>query len=124
MRPVLIIDDDADIRETLQLVLDAYGWTVATAQGGDEALRWLRDEREGPCLILLDLMMPGMNGFEFREHQLADPVLAAIPTVVMTGAGTLPGSELARLGKLDMLIKPVELHVLRDCLDRHCRKVH
>jgi DNA-binding NtrC family response regulator len=124
MRPVLIVDDDADIRETLQIVLDAYGWTVTTARGGSEALQWLRDDREGPCLILLDLMMPGMNGFEFREHQLADPALAAIPTVVMTGAGTLPAAELARLGKLDMLIKPIELQILRDCLDRHCRNAH
>jgi CheY-like chemotaxis protein len=113
--PVLVVDDDQDIREMLELVLQTHGWRVATASDGEDALRWLRGG-ERPCLILLDLMMPGMDGYAFRRAQLAEPQLAEIPTVVLTGAGKPPPDTLG----LDVLIKPIELHTLLDCLARHC----
>lgn len=112
--PVLVIDDDLDIRETIETVLRHRGWPVATAENGAAALDWLHGH-PAPCMILLDLMMPMMDGFEFRERQLAEPALAEIPTVIMTGAGTLKR-------EIDVLIKPVSVKTLIGYLEKHCRR--
>ncbi len=72
MRSVMIVDDDTDICMTMQITLEAYGYRTTTASDGAEALHMLETD-EAPCLILLDLMMPGMNGQEFREAQLRQP---------------------------------------------------
>jgi CheY-like chemotaxis protein len=80
---VLIIDDDLDVREALSTILEREGYAVASAADGAEALAWLARE-EPPALILLDLMMPVMNGWEFREHQSSDARLSAVPVVVIS----------------------------------------
>jgi CheY-like chemotaxis protein len=116
-RQVLVVDDDADVRETLETVLETYGCTVATAASGEGALAWLRDHAK-PAMLLLDLMMPGMDGFELRAQQLGDPSLATIPTVILTG-GSLNVQDRGRLGDVEILIKPVTLPELLDCLARH-----
>jgi CheY-like chemotaxis protein len=115
-RTVLVVDDDADIRETLTEVLRGAGVEVVTAADGLEALRILRTG-PAPCLVLLDLMMPIMDGYEFLEVQRADPVLAAIPTAVIT-AGYLVDS--ARTGDVPLLRKPVGLRGLLAVIDRYC----
>lgn len=107
---VLVIDDDASIRETVALALGAEGLPVQVAADGAQALRMLR-EGPRPHLILLDLMMPGMNGWEFRRQQLADPALADIPVVVFSGAGET-AAHAARLRANDWLSKPVTLELL------------
>ncbi|MBA3539490.1 MAG: response regulator [Deltaproteobacteria bacterium] len=117
VHPILVVDDDPDIRETLENVLEMYGWPVATASSGDAALEWLRVNPE-PRMILLDLMMPGMDGFELRQQQLGDPTLASIPTVVLTG-GSLTPRDRGRLGQVEVLVKPVTLPALLECLGRH-----
>ena len=83
---VLLVDDDAATVEALQLLLEGAGHRVATAENGREALERLR-EAEPCCVILLDIMMPVMNGYEFRDEQLRDPKLAAIPVIVVTADG-------------------------------------
>ena len=83
-----VVDDDADIREVLSDVLTFAGYEVIVADDGQSALDRLRARKNGCRLILLDLMMPRMNGWEFRRRQLADPALAAIPVMLLTGAGT------------------------------------
>src|SRR5262245_22499124 len=80
---ILIVDDDSDLRETIREVLDDEGYETAAAGNGAEALAWLR-EAPLPALILLDLMMPLMDGWRFREEQLKDDRIAAIPVIVMT----------------------------------------
>src|SRR4051812_23507934 len=80
---ILIVEDDEGIRETLVLALELEGYTVTTAGNGQEGLDVL-PHMQTPCLILLDLMMPVMNGWAFAEALRADMVLAAIPVVVVT----------------------------------------
>src|SRR6185437_10873013 len=77
--PVLIVEDDADIRELLSSVLVLEGYPVVTAADGAEGLEQLRTAH--PALVLLDLMMPSMDGWEFRRLQMLDPALAGVPTV-------------------------------------------
>lgn len=84
--PVLLVDDDADLRESLQLVLEMNGYRVVTARDGADALTCLHDDPL-PRVILLDVMMPGLNGMEFRERQMRDPRIKDVPVVLLTGAG-------------------------------------
>jgi CheY-like chemotaxis protein len=83
---ILVVDDDHAIRESLSELLEDEGYHVAKATNGQEALEVLA--RVGPpCVILLDLMMPVMDGYEFMGRKTADPALASIPVVVITAAG-------------------------------------
>lgn len=82
---VLVVDDDFEIREIVKDILADEGYLVATAQDGATALTFLGEKTPGA--ILLDLMMPGMDGFEFRRRQLTEEELADIPTIVMTASG-------------------------------------
>lgn len=87
---LLIVEDDADLREILELALVSEGYRVATARNGAEALERLRSQTKKPRLILLDLMMPVMNGWEFRDERRQDPELADIPMVVLSAATDFP----------------------------------
>lgn len=80
---VLVVDDDFDIRDTLRELLEIEGLRVSIAANGREALQRLRDGVR-PAVILLDLMMPEMSGWEFRGEQLRDPRLADIPVVILS----------------------------------------
>src|SRR5438445_696734 len=82
-RDVLLVDDDFEICDTLSQLLQDEGYSVATASNGLEALHYLRGATL-PRLILLDLMMPVMNGWQFRHEQQRDPELASIPLVVLS----------------------------------------
>jgi CheY-like chemotaxis protein len=85
MPELLLIEDDDDLREDLAAILGHHGFTVRTAPDGRAALDLLRASATRPSVILLDLMMPTMDGWAFRKAQLADPALADIPVVVLTG---------------------------------------
>jgi CheY-like chemotaxis protein len=80
---ILVVEDDAQIRDTLRELLEAEGYDAHGAEHGAHALELLGDGL-APDIILLDLMMPVMNGSEFRAKQLADPALAAIPVIVVS----------------------------------------
>src|SRR6266446_9079911 len=75
-KSILIVEDDADVRGALSAVLEGEGYRVVEAAHGQEALQHLRADARGFCMILLDLWMPVMNGWEFRAEQLKDPTLA------------------------------------------------
>ncbi len=79
---VLIVEDDADIRDFMQFLLSASGYETMTASNGEEALHLMRGRR--PCMVLLDLMMPVMDGFDFRARQLQEPTLAPVPVLCLT----------------------------------------
>src|SRR2546421_11383676 len=83
---ILVVDDDTGIRTMLVLFLTHAGYTVSSAINGMEALTVLRRSPPPPCLILLDLMMPVMNGAQFRQAQQDDPLLAPIPVAVLSAA--------------------------------------
>lgn len=113
----MIVDDDADIRMAVQIVLETYGYCVITANDGAEALAKL-EAGERPCLIILDLMMPGMDGQQFREAQLADPALAKIPVVVLSGDYKV-GERAAEMG-VEGLRKPIQLPKLLAKIEQFC----
>jgi CheY-like chemotaxis protein len=92
---VLIVEDDDDSREMLELLLTSNEYETMSARNGAEALEQMRQRR--PCLVLLDLQMPVMNGWEFRELQLQDPQLADVPVVCVT-AFFNPGEVEEQLG--------------------------
>lgn len=84
VRTVLVVEDHADLREMLAVLLESEGFRVQTAANGAEALTVMHVTR--PSVILLDLMMPVMSGDEFRERQLAEPDYADVPVICMTAA--------------------------------------
>ena len=114
---ILVIDDDDDIREVLATVLDEAGFRVMTAANGREGLERLREDPQ-PDVILLDLMMPEMDGYQFRAEQQRDPALRAIPTLIVT-AGTVT-SRVEALGAEAILRKPVGLRRLVDTIRGFC----
>ena len=113
---VLVIDDDAEVRELLAVALTADGYQVDSVSDGREALHYLRSHAE-TCIILLDLMPPVMDGVQFRTAQLHDRSLAWIPVVVMSAA--VDGTRRAReLGARRFVSKPLDLEEVRHAL-RH-----
>lgn len=114
---ILVVEDDFDIRDTLSQILEAEGYAVSGAANGAEALDVLAKE-SAPALILLDLMMPVMNGWQFRTEQLKDPELAAIPVVVISADAGV-GQKAEAIGAADSLKKPVPLETLLDVVGRY-----
>ena len=104
-RPVMIIDDNRDILNALEFLLLSEGIESIVAHDGLDALTKL-DAGKVPCLILLDMLMPEMDGWQFRKAQLADPKLAKIPVVVITAVDQARNSAL-RFGASSFLTKPV-----------------
>lgn len=116
---VLIVEDDAFVAETMAEVLRDEGYDVAVASDGQQALEWLANN-VAPDLILLDLWMPNVDGEEFRQRQLANPALAAIPVVVVSAAADARKRAQA-LGAATVLQKPVDLVRLLDVVELHRR---
>lgn len=107
--PVLIVDDDPDVLEALESFVSSEGYAVLAARNGKEALALL-ERRQLPCLILLDMMMPDVDGWQFRKLQLADRRLANIPVVVITAGETAPYDAAA------VVLKPISSEKLRRAL--------
>jgi CheY-like chemotaxis protein len=106
---ILVVEDHADLREMLTVLLESEGFGVRTAVNGAEALARLEEGR--PALILLDLMMPVMSGDEFRQRQLADPRYRDVPVICMTAAHD--GRERAqRLRADEYFQKPLDFEQL------------
>ncbi len=116
---VLVVEDDETVRETLCMVLEDEGYDVESAANGQEALRHLRSAPP-PCLILLDLMMPVMSGWEFRLQQRQDPTLSSIPVVVVS-AVTNGVDPVGALDAIAYFKKPVDLDALLSTVASHCR---
>jgi CheY-like chemotaxis protein len=110
----MIIEDDPDIRSALAQVLMAEGYEVHEAANGREGIEALQQESR-PGLILLDLMMPVMNGWEFLQVRRQDAQAAAIPVVVVSAVGT-PASNLAIA---QFLPKPIDLDQLLEAVAEH-----
>ncbi len=119
-RPILVVDDDDDLRETLGELLSEEGYDARCFENGRAALEFLRtaDGGAAPRLILLDLMMPEMNGWQFRAEQLRDASLSAIPVVVMTASRSLGDHP---IDASEVLYKPIGLDQLLEAVERNAR---
>jgi CheY-like chemotaxis protein len=115
---LLLVEDDADTRDALSQELRSAGYTVHSAANGQEALGQLR-AGPPPDLIVLDLMLPGMNGWEFRAQQRRDPVLAAIPVVVVSAIPDVRHSA-SGLEAAAYLQKPIVGDELLAAVREHC----
>ena len=116
---VLVVDDDKTIRESMADLLAGEGYSVITASDGHDALAQLRADRERrPCLILLDLMMPVMNGPDFYREQQNDPELSSIPAVVISADGNV--SAKAKPFGGEYLAKPIRIETVLETIERHC----
>ncbi|MBV8772689.1 MAG: response regulator [Deltaproteobacteria bacterium] len=114
MGTVLIVEDHSETRDFLRLLVEQPERPVITAGDGQEALERIRSVPT-PCLIVLDLAMPRMNGWEFLQVKNADPTIAGIPTIVLSGTPTdLP------TGAKSHLTKPVDIARLQALVDQYC----
>jgi CheY-like chemotaxis protein len=118
---ILVVDDDPDVRDSLTEILGDEGYRVAGVRNGREALAYLHEQRR-PSLILLDMMMPEMDGWKFRVEQQKSPELAPIPVVLLSAHGNVREAALA-LGAADYLRKPLRIESLLEIADRYCRPV-
>ena len=107
---ILVVDDDEDIRLTLKQILEDEGYPALSAANGEEALHIIHREPRPPRLVLLDLMMPVMDGARFQAKLAEDPGLAAVPVVVIS-AGASPQRQ-AGVHAAGYLSKPVDLRTL------------
>jgi two-component system chemotaxis response regulator CheY len=110
---VLIVDDDPDLLEVTRFVIENEGIAVETARNGEEALALLRTGRQ-PRLVLFDLIMPVMNGWEFLDEVAKDPSLRQIPIVVLTAA-----EHVQVTGAMEVLSKPMDLMALLRVVQRY-----
>jgi len=115
---ILVVDDDRDIRDSLVELLTEHGYPAIGAGNGVEALEVLRASASPPALILLDLMMPVMDGRGFREEQLKNPAWTMIPVIVISAYNDV--EQQARALALDHLRKPLAMRPLMDAVRRHC----
>ena len=112
---ILVVDDDPDILEALSEILEAEGFEIRRARNGKEALERL--EPDQPQLILLDLMMPVMDGWEFAQRMRQKPVYSSIPIIVLSADRNV-GSKAQDIGAVGHLAKPFELNDLLEMVRR------
>lgn len=115
-RRLLVVEDDLDIQQTMLDILSEEGFAVRVAGNGREALDLLGEGAFRPQLILLDMMMPIMNGEQFRLAQRADAALADIPVIVVS-ADNQAATKAQAMQARACLAKPVDLDVLLDALE-------
>ena len=119
-RKILVVEDDADQLELVRLTLEKAGFAIGTAANGSDAL--VKTHSISPDLIILDLMLPGLNGFDICETLRKDPLTAAVPIVMLTGLcsefGRLAGLE---SGANEFLTKPFKVEELVSKVDKLLR---
>lgn len=114
-KSILVVEDNKEIQESLKMALEIEGYNVFTADNGKEGMEQLA-KIPPPCMILLDLMMPVMNGWEFVEEINKNLMLSDIPIVVVSAFGDKKGTP-----KTDGYIqKPIDLDALLNTVCKHC----
>ena len=115
--PILIVEDDADLREMMAQLLLLEGFTAQAVSNGREALDYLR-RSDAPQVILLDLMMPVMDGWEFRREVQRNPKVANVPVIVLSA---LDQNRAGYIGEVAFLKKPLDFDRLLDLVRQYCR---
>jgi CheY-like chemotaxis protein len=116
---IVIVEDDIDVRETLAEVLSEEGYEIAAFAGGQAALQHLQSVEVLPALILLDLMMPTMDGWQFRQAQKQFQKLQKVPTVILSADGNIDRNMLA-LAANGYLRKPIHIKTLLQLVESFC----
>lgn len=116
---ILIVEDSQEIREQIGIFYKSEGYNVKLASDGSQALDILKTSEELPGVVLLDLMMPGMDGMQFRIEQEKDPRIANVPVLVMT-ADAHADVKAIKVGAKGYLRKPVELDTLLKVAEKFC----
>jgi CheY-like chemotaxis protein len=107
-KAVLVVEDDEAIRSDLAMLLESSGYAVEQAENGDIAIKLLQSKNELPRLVILDIMMPVMDGWQFRAAQVQDSRLASIPVVVMTADGHAK-QKAAKMQAQGYVQKPIDI---------------
>jgi len=115
--PILIVEDDADLREMMAQLLTLEGYRASTVANGREALEYLSGG-DKPDVILLDLMMPVMDGWEFRRQQQADAQLSNVPVIVLSA---LDQNRASDVNAAAFLKKPLDFDRLLELVRQYCR---
>ena len=118
-RRILTVEDSPDLRSLIKMALMPDKYDVIEASNGNEALKTLRSMKELPNLILLDLEMPVMDGYEFRRQQELDPKIGAIPVVIMSGGDDIQIQKL-KIGAVGAIKKPFDVSSLLSVVRRSC----
>lgn len=118
-KTILVVDDNEDVRFALTTLLETKGYATACATNGADALTLLRQHTVEPCLILLDLCMPVMDGTEFREAQRRDSQLAILPVVIYSGVADLQ-QQASALDVPHYFNKPLNLDALVGLVHQYC----
>lgn len=111
---VLVVDDDEDLREMMATLLRDVGYTVETAEDGAQALAHMRESR--PCVVLLDLMMPNVDGWQVMQEMASDPELARVPVCIVSAQAKSAPAQAA-----SVLPKPVTRDALLHAIGTLCR---
>ncbi|MGZ3789155.1 MAG: response regulator [Bacteriovorax sp.] len=114
-KSILVVEDNKEIQDSLKVALEVEGYNVVTADNGKDALEKLA-KIPTPCMILLDLMMPIMNGWEFVEEISKDIMLSTIPVVVVSAFGDKKGTPKTS----GYIQKPIDLDALLNTVSKHC----
>lgn len=116
---LLVVEDDADIRRNLKRLFESEGYSVEIAENGKIALEALMNSADLPSVIILDLMMPIMDGFEFREEQEKIARISSIPVVIMTADGHIDEKKM-RTKASAALKKPADAVIILDTVAKLC----
>jgi CheY-like chemotaxis protein len=120
--PVLVVDDEPDVREATVALFEGEGYQTVAANNGRVAYDLLKTGSVRPCIIVLDLMMPVMNGWDFRAAQMCDPSLAKIPVIVLSAAGRSDVAAAAQsLRAVAGIEKPADSDELLRLVETFCR---
>jgi CheY-like chemotaxis protein len=118
-RTVLVVEDDQEVRDAIAEVLADSEYKAVSAANGEEALERLRSASVRPCLILLDVMMPTMDGWAFRAEQERDPSVKDIPVILLSAHADVKSAAL-QMNAAGFLVKPVAVDTLLDTVERFC----
>ena len=123
MAAVLLVEDDADTREVVSMLLEEEGYAVVGASDGQEAIAYLASCEALPCLVLLDLQMPRVGGIAVLRWMSGHPKTAGVPVAVISARPEAKDSELAtkfRNHVTEVLQKPFDINRVLKLLESHC----
>lgn len=119
-KSILIVEDDFDIRQSMSDILEDLGYKVFSASNGRAGIDHLQKMDELPGVVILDLMMPVLDGFGFRKEQVKDKRLSSVPTILLSADSRLP-EKAKDIGFEEFIKKPIDLDHLLSIAEKYCQ---